>query len=90
MSETVKRLSALTDAEVELLLDSTGAERAHLLWAAACRRYRLIGEFAEEVLRERYLTLAGDADYEEYDSFYRSKAMWHDELATSRSRRCRS
>src|SRR5690349_5906722 len=50
VSETVKRLSALTEAEVELLLDATGAERAQLLWTAACRRYRLIGEFAEEVV----------------------------------------
>ena len=82
VSETVKRLSALTDAEVELLLDATGAERAHLLWAAACRRYRLIGEFAEEVVRERYLTLASTLDYEDFDSFVRSKSLWHEELAT--------
>ena len=50
------------------------------MWAAACRRYDLIAEFAEEVLRERFLTLAGTVSYEDYDSFYRAKAMWHDEL----------
>ncbi|MFD3509334.1 DUF1819 family protein [Nocardia sp. NPDC058666] len=78
--EAVNRLSALSDREVEILTDVTASERGHLMWAAACRRYDLIGEFAEEVLRERFLTLAGAVSYEDYDSFYRTKAMWHDEL----------
>ena len=78
--ETVKRLSSLADHEVEILDEVTVSERGHLMWAAACRRYDLIGEFAEEVLRERYLTLASTVSYEDYDSFYRAKAMWHDEL----------
>ncbi|MEV1130557.1 DUF1819 family protein [Agromyces sp. NPDC049794] len=80
--ETVKRLSALTDDEVELLVDATASERAQLMWAAACRRYDLIGEFAEEVLRERYLTLALTLGYVDFDSFVRTKALWHEELST--------
>ncbi len=51
------------------------------MWAAACRRYDLIGEFAEEVLRERFLTLAATLGYEDFDSFMRAKALWHEELA---------
>lgn len=78
--ETVNRLSVLSDRELEILADVTASERGHLMWAAACRRYELIGEFAEEVLRERFLTLARTVSYEDYDSFYRAKAMWHDEL----------
>lgn len=78
--ESIKRMSALSDRELEMLADLTASERGHLMWAAACRRYELIGEFAEEVLRERFLTLAGTVSYEDYDSFYRAKAMWHDEL----------
>lgn len=80
--ETVKRLTALSDRELALLPDLTSSERGHLMWAAACRRYGLIGDFAEEVLRERYLTLVGTVSYEEYDSFYRTKSMWHEELTT--------
>ena len=76
----VPRLQLLTDAELEIVADGTSTERGHLMWAAACRSYDLIGEFAEEVLRERFLTLAGTVSYEDYDSFYRAKAMWHDEL----------
>ncbi|PPG23464.1 DUF1819 domain-containing protein [Rathayibacter sp. AY1E8] len=78
--ETVKRLSALSDLEVVFLDEVNASERGHLMWAAACRRYDLIGEFAEEVLRERFLILANTVAYEDYDSFYRAKAMWHDEL----------
>jgi hypothetical protein len=78
--ELVKRMSALCDHEVESLADVTASERGHLMWVAACRCYDLVGDFAEEVLRERFLTLAGTVSYEDYDSFYRAKAMWRDEL----------
>lgn len=80
--ETVKRLSALTEHELELLGDLTATERGHMMWVAACRRYSLIAEFAEEVLRERFLLLAPSLGYEDFDSFVRGKALWHDELAT--------
>lgn len=76
----VPRLQLLSDDELEIVADGTSTERGHLMWTAACRKYALIGEFAEEVLRERFLTLAGTVSYEDYDSFYRAKAMWHDEL----------
>ncbi|GCE75646.1 DUF1819 family protein [Cellulomonas biazotea] len=79
--ETVKRLSVLTDEEVRLVVEATAAERAHLMWVAACRRYDLVGEFAEEVLRERFLLLASTLRHDEFDSFVRSKALWHEELA---------
>jgi hypothetical protein len=84
VSEAVKRLSALTDDEVKLFLDATGTERAQLLWVAACRRYGLIGEFAEEVVRERFLVLALSLSYADFDSFVRNKALWHKELADVR------
>jgi hypothetical protein len=79
--EVVQRLAVLTDDEIELLVDATATERAHLLWAAACRRYDLIGEFAEEVVRERFLLLTAMLSYEDFDTFVRGKALWHEELA---------
>ncbi|MGX7678269.1 DUF1819 family protein [Jatrophihabitans sp. DSM 45814] len=79
--ETVKRLSVLTDHEVALLVEATASERGHLMWVAACRCYELIGEFAEEVLRERFLLLVQTLGYEEFDSFVRAKGLWHEELA---------
>ena len=79
--EVVQRLAVLTFGEVELLIDATATERAHLLWAAACRRYDLIGEFAEEVVRERFLLMTPTLSHEDFDSFLRGKALWHAELA---------
>src|ERR1700729_1138153 len=80
-SETVQRLSTLTDDEVGLLIDATSSERASLMWAGTCRRYEFIGEFAEEVLRERFLLLAATLEYRDFDGFVRGKALWHEELA---------
>jgi len=83
--EVAQRLSVLSDDELELLVDTTTSERGHLLWAAACRRYHLIGEFAEEVLRERFLLLTPTLDHDDFDGFIRSKALWHDEIANLKS-----
>lgn len=91
--EIVQRLSALTDTEIAILVESTAIERGHLMWVAACRRYRLVGEFAEEVVRERFLLLAPTLVPGDFDSFVLSKAVWHDELAEmaeSTHRRLRS
>ena len=79
--EVAQRLEVLSDSELELLIDGTATERGHLLWAAVCRRYDLLGEFAEEVLRERFLLLAASLDHDDFDSFIRTKALWHEELA---------
>lgn len=78
--ETIQRLSVLDDAELELLADSSFTERCHLMWVAACRRYELIGAFAEEVLRERYLLLTPTLTADHFDRFITGKSLWHSEL----------
>lgn len=79
--EVTQRLSELTEPELETVATGTSTEANHLMWAAACRRYALIGEFAEEVLRERFLTLAETVTHEDFDAFLVTKAIWHDEIA---------
>jgi hypothetical protein len=79
--EVIQRLAVLTDDEIKLLIEATSTERGHLLWAAACRRYDLIGEFAEEIVRERFLLLTPSLDLNDFDSFVRSKSLWHTELS---------
>lgn len=76
----IPRLQLLSEPELRIVEDGTSTERGHIMWAAACRRYDLIAEFAEEVLRERFLTLATTLTYDAFDSFFRAKAMWHHEL----------
>lgn len=79
--ELVERLKELTDHELKLLIDSTLDERAQLMWVAFCRRYQFVADFAEEVLRERYLIMAPDIKTEHFDSFMTGKTLWHPELA---------
>lgn len=78
--ETIQRLGALDEAELEILADASLTERRHLMWTAASRRYDLIGDFAEEVLRERFLLMAPTVDTEDFDRFMTSKSLWHPEL----------
>ena len=79
--ELVQRLAELDEDELVLLTQASGAERGCLMWAAACRRYQLLGEFAEEVLRERFLLLAQTLEQSDFDSFIRARSIWHEELA---------
>lgn len=79
--EVVQRLMVFTDDELALLVEASRGERILLMWVAACRRYAFIGEFAEEVVRERYLLLTPTLGYAEFNNFVSGKALWHPELA---------
>lgn len=78
--ELIARLEHLNDLELQALLSLNLHDRASLLWVAACRRYDFIREFATEVLRENHLHLRRQLTFNDYASFYSSKALWHAEL----------
>lgn len=78
--EVIQRLSVLTDVELEVLQDASPSERGYLLWAAVCRRYTFVGEFAEEVLRERFLLMTPTLSGEDFQRFLTGKSLWHPEL----------
>lgn len=78
--EITARLEHLDDVELQALGDLNLRDRASLLWVAACRRYAFIREFATEVLRENHLHLRRQLTFNDYESFYSSKALWHAEL----------
>lgn len=78
--EIISRLKTLSNGELEFLVDCSKQEQSYLLWLAVCRRYRLIADFAVEVLRERYITLKTDLTHEDFDSFFNRKSEWHSEL----------
>jgi excisionase family DNA binding protein len=78
--EVISRLKTLSSGELEFLIEGSHQEQAYLLWVAVCRRYRLIADFAVEVLRERYITLKNDLSHEDFDSFFNRKSEWHSEL----------
>lgn len=78
--EIIPRLGCLNREELELLVQGSSQEQTQLLWVAICRQYEFIAEFAVEVLRERYLTLKGDVQYEDFESFFNGKSEWHPEI----------
>lgn len=78
--EVISRLKLLYEAELALLANGTQQEQRYLLWVAICRRYHFIGDFAKEVVRERYLSLTMTLPPTEFDAFFNRKADWHEEL----------
>jgi hypothetical protein len=78
--EIISRLKTLSDSELDFLIEASHSEQAQLLWVVVCRSYRLIAEFAIEVLRERFITLKQDLSYEDFDSFFNHKAEWCEQL----------
>jgi len=83
--ELTHRLSTLSPQEIAIVTDATVEELAQIMWVTVCRRYSFIGEFAEEVLRERFLLMQTGLTTEHFDSFVREKALWHEELANLES-----
>lgn len=78
--EVTSRLKTLTGDELSLLCEGSRDEQRLLLWLAVCKRYRFIYEFAEEVLREKFLRMDLILIHEEYDIFFNKKAEWHPEV----------
>lgn len=79
--EIVNRLKRLSPDELALFIEGDRSEQAALLWLAACRAYRFIGEFAVEVLSDRFLSLRTDLTYDDFDTFLSAKEEWSPKLA---------
>lgn len=80
LRELVPRLSTLNSHELTFFSSASYTEQGYLLWLAACRQYAFIAEFAEEVIREKYLVMSPRLTHADFDVFVRSKAPWHPEL----------
>ena len=78
--EIVHRLSELTDAQLQLLVEGSLEEQRLLLWFAICNYYQLIREFAIEVLHEKFLVMDMHLSEDDYQAFYLRKLDWHPEL----------
>lgn len=80
--EIANRLATLSIAELQFLTDtSSRSDQAALLWLAVCRTYRLVREFAIEVVSERFNSFQRELLPERYDSFVHDKSEWDEWLA---------
>lgn len=78
--EAIQRVQCLTPLQVDLLLNGSRPEQNQILWLAACKHYRLIAEFAREVLHEKFLHMDLQLLHRDYDVFFNTKAEWHPDL----------
>lgn len=78
--ETIQRLRLLSADELRFLTEASPSELRQLLWAAICRRYEIVADFAEEVLREHYLLMNKSLILEDFERFLNGKALWHPEV----------
>ncbi len=78
--EVIARLKTLSRDELDFLLTANPQDQAYLLWIAVCQCFPFIAEFAQEVLRERFLTLKTTLTHEEFDVYFARKGEWHPEV----------
>jgi hypothetical protein len=79
-AEIISRLKTMNVQELKFLVESGSQDQAYLLWLAICRRYKFIGDFAIEIIRERFISLKTDLNYIDFDSFFNQKSEWDVEL----------
>lgn len=78
--EIANRLEVLRPNEMEVLAHGEYHDQLAVLWLALCRCYRFIGEFAVELVSERFLSFRTHLTYDDFDAFYASKAEWEPDL----------
>jgi predicted mannosyl-3-phosphoglycerate phosphatase (HAD superfamily) len=78
--EIISRLKTMNVQELKFLVESGSQDQAYLLWLAICRRYKFIGDFAIEIIRERFITLKTNLNYIDFDCFFNQKSEWDVEL----------
>ncbi len=80
LAELIPRLKLLSDDQLSLLVEGSLVEQKYLLWFTICKTYRLIKEFAVEVLREKFLSRNMKITELDYDAFFNRKADWNEGL----------
>lgn len=79
-SEIKLRLKHLSHSELQVLATNDSSDGEIILWLAICRCYTFIGEFAKEVIHEKYVSFQKTVDVCDYDLFFEKKSILHPEL----------
>ena len=80
LREVYQRLQELSEAQIQLLICGARVDQKLLLWLACCKRYKLLGDFAREVVREKYLQLDLQIEMVDIERFFEYKMVWYEEL----------
>tara|TARA_B100001250_G_scaffold359939_1_gene337113 strand:+ start:790 stop:1422 length:633 start_codon:yes stop_codon:yes gene_type:complete len=79
-SEIHKRLTLLTDEQIELIGEDSPQDVRQLVWIGICKQYQFIGEFSVEVLAAAVASRRYEITYDDYGYFFNAKAEWHPKL----------
>ena len=78
--ECISRLCRLPADLIRLICHGNSIEESAALWLGVCLRYPFIGEFAVEVLHEKFVQRNFKLDHGDYDRFFNRKAEWVESL----------
>lgn len=79
-SEIISRLRLLPAEMIDLICHGQSIEQNAALWIGVCMRYPFIGEFAVEVIHEKFIRRDFVLGHSDYDAFFNRKAEWVESL----------
>jgi len=74
------RLKCLSLPEMQILCSGQLQDIDVLLWLALCRCYHFIGDFAKEILHEKFISIQPRIDLADYNLFVEQKSILHPEI----------
>jgi hypothetical protein len=80
-NEVIRRLSTLSPEEIDHLASAGMKDARALMWIAACRKYRILAEFAVEVLDERLRSFQPEIRVTDFDALLDAKGVNAVEIA---------
>lgn len=80
-NEVLGRLRRLNDAQVSHLATAGMTDARALMWIAACRKYRILADFAHEILDERLRSYQPDVRLADFDQLLDTKGETAREIA---------
>ena len=89
-NEVLGRLRRLNDAQVSHLASAGMTDARALMWVAACRKYRILADFAHEVLNERLRSYQPEVRFADFDQLLDTKGEVAMEIAPSTRARLRN
>ncbi|MBQ6502298.1 MAG: DUF1819 family protein [Flexilinea sp.] len=78
--ELIKRLTNLSDPQIEQLVSANDHEQKYILWLAVCKTYPFLKEFAQEIMYEHYHAFNNCITPADVRAFFDSKAIIHPRL----------
>lgn len=75
-----KRISNLTEKQLDLLIEGDLTTKKQVALIAVCKTYGIIKDFVIEVLREKFMVYDYEITDGDYISFYRRKTELHEKM----------